>query len=488
MYRKLAIHLINELEKEQKDVLASINEFIRKSRYNISQNGFLGALQGLNLIPKIYVSQAAHYSIKKVANVLGYGEHNIKSIPVESNFRLNIDALKNELFNINENEYVGCVIGILGTTEEGAIDPIHHIKYLRDELETLHNRSFWLHVDAAWGGYIKSLFCHPELIKPEKNDNMDKVCERYKQKLEANEVFDIMLKDKILERKVKVEWKDSEVYKAILTLQEADSTTVDPHKLGYVPYPAGVISFKNGVVTEHIVQEAQYISEEKGGIKNIHELVDINAVGPYILEGSKPGAAAAATWLAHKIIKLDAQGHGKIIRTTILNTQKLVRYIDYHVSMFIHIDELLHGENNLPAKPFSFKYLYAPDSNVVCFIAVPMKYDGNKLDQSDTNLSELNIINTNLYKHLSIHDASTPYSQEFFVSKTEFKDTQYSFISIKPLLDRLKIKEDDYRQNGLFALRCTLMNPWHWEAQRSGMDYLMEFVIHLHKLTREILN
>jgi len=117
-----------------------------------------------------------------------------------------------------------------------------------------------------------------------------------------------------------------------------------------------------------------------------------------------------------------------------------------------------------------------------------MNYSEDDFVLKTIDLPGLNSINNQLYKLLSIHDASTPYSQEFFVSKTEFKHTQYSFESIEPLLKRLKIDEEDYIKYGLFALRCTLMNPWHWEAQKSGMDYLMEFIINLHKLTREILN
>jgi glutamate/tyrosine decarboxylase-like PLP-dependent enzyme len=488
IYRRLAIYLINDLGKEQDEVLTTISQHIKNSKFNIAQNGFLGALKEFNLIPKIFISQAAHYSIKKVANILGYGEKHIKILPVESNFRLDIDALQNEILNMPGDEYIASVIGILGTTEEGAIDPIHRVQQLKNKLENLQHRSFWLHVDAAWGGYIKSLFLLPENIDSDIYGDLNIASEFYNKKLDIHEVFDICLKDKILEKNVRIEWNDPEIYKALLTLQVADSTTVDPHKLGYVPYPAGVISFKNGIVTEHIVQEAQYISEEKGGIKNIHELIDIKAVGPYILEGSKPGAAAAATWMAHKIIKLDTHGHGKIIRTTILNTRKLVRYIDAHKSMFSHIDEYLFGANNRPANPFLFKYLYTPDSNVVCFIAFPADYSKDDLVPKTVKLQLLNSINNQLYKLLSIHDASTPYSQEFFVSKTEFMDTQYAFESIKSLLNRLKIEKSDYIKHGLFALRCTLMNPWHYEAQKSGMDYLMEFVMNLHKLTREILN
>lgn len=488
IYRKLATFLVNKMGKEQDEVLRSINEQILRSKYNIAQNGFMGALSELKLIPKIFVSQAAHYSIRKVVNILGYGEQHMVTIPIGADFRINIDALRKELYDMKEDQYVACVVGILGTTEEGAIDPIHRMDILRQEMESRLHRSFWLHVDAAWGGYIKSLFTLREPVDPHLSNDLDASCTYFREKLDVKEVLDVHLRNHILEKDVSLEWYDPDIYKAILRLQTADSTTVDPHKLGYVPYPAGVVSFKNGIVTEHIIHEAQYISDEKGGIKSINKLVDIKAVGPYILEGSKPGAAAAATWLAHKIITLDTHGHGKIIRTTILNTRKLVKYIDNHERMFFKIDEVLHGKDNLPKRPFTFKSLYDPDSNVICFIALPVRYSGKRLLKQVVTLKELNMINLKLYKYLSIQDAATPYSQEFFVSKTEFKDSQYSFSSIKPLLDKLEISESDYREYGFFALRCTLMNPWHWEAQKSGMDYLMEFVANLHKLAREILN
>jgi len=45
------------------------------------------------------------------------------------------------------------VIAIAGTTEEGAVDPIHLIAQMRGP-----GRNFWLHIDAAWGGYLRTLF------------------------------------------------------------------------------------------------------------------------------------------------------------------------------------------------------------------------------------------------------------------------------------------------------------------------------------------
>jgi hypothetical protein len=53
------------------------------------------------------------------------------------------------------------VIGIAGTTEEGAVDPIDRIDEVRTDLENARGESFWLHVDAAWGGYLRALFTAP---------------------------------------------------------------------------------------------------------------------------------------------------------------------------------------------------------------------------------------------------------------------------------------------------------------------------------------
>ncbi len=46
------------------------------------------------------------------------------------------------------------VIGVIGTTEEGAIDQFDKLVELRSEWERSQQQSFWLHADAAWGGYF----------------------------------------------------------------------------------------------------------------------------------------------------------------------------------------------------------------------------------------------------------------------------------------------------------------------------------------------
>src|ERR1044072_1733449 len=46
-------------------------------------------------------------------------------------------------------------------------------------------------------------------------------------------------------------------------------------------------------------------------------------VGIYGLEGSKPGAAVAAVYLAHKVIRPTKRGYGKIHRKSLLNCKRI---------------------------------------------------------------------------------------------------------------------------------------------------------------------
>ena len=116
-----------------------------------------------------------------------------------------------------------------------------------------------------------------------------------------------------------------------------------------------------------------------------------------------------------------------------------------------------------------------------------MKFENGKLVDIDVSLKKLNQLNKKLYSKLSISDSSTPYRQEFFVSRTTFSESQYSYSSIKKLLEKLNVNQKEYDQNGLFVLRSTVMNPWHWNAQLAGMDYFKEFIFCLHRITRELV-
>jgi glutamate/tyrosine decarboxylase-like PLP-dependent enzyme len=492
MARKLAQYEVSKLKRDPKGVLSRINEAMRSSRYNVRVAGYSNVARLLNRQPVLFVSAAAHYSIKKAANVLGYGEAAVRLIPVTSKFRMDVSALSDSIRRLRPDEYVAAVIGIVGTTEEGAVDAIHEIATLRDELCANANRSFWLHADAAWGGYFRSLFAgRPELN--ETSRNLDELCERYQVAINAR----AMVRPMAGGEEQEVSWDDPSVYKAFIAMGEAESITVDPHKMGYVPYPAGLVAFKNGLVTELLTQEAQYISRQSEGIQSIDEPGEIKAVGPYILEGSKPGFVATGCWLAHKTIPLVPSGHGQLVKTAVLNAKKLHRHLDQHRKVFLaierecgFIDPTKPLETQKCPRPFTFVPLNFPDTNVLCFIARPMSWKDGKLDVVDTSLKQLNAFNERIQAELDIPQGERgrcmPYSKEFFAASTRFKREMYSYSSLKPILGALGVDEKSYNEEGLVVLRSTVMNPLYSTAEGEGMDYLRMFVLHLHRVARDI--
>ena len=512
--KKLLHFMKTENQCDTTTALELINKFIPKSKYSIKHQGLSSVLKEINLKPVIFIPESAHYCFKKAASVLGYGEKCMRKFPVTSNFRRDAEKLKPMLFDLDDDEYVAAVVCVVGTTEEGAVDPVHEVKFLRDNLEQQKNKSFWLHVDSAWGGYIRTLFIDDKYkninINSDLNkSNLDQLTNSYMKIMDAVEYNFTTKKGK------KLSWSNPDVIKAFLAIPDADSITVDPHKLGYVPYPAGVIAFKNKKVTQLVAQEAQYISDVSGKFEA--EIPQIDAIGSYILEGSKPGAAAMSCWLSAKTIPLNLHNHGKIIKTTLLNAQRFAYYLNTHAkNTFIKAEKDL-GHEYLPDHPFKFVLLYNNiDTNVVCFLVVPMKWDdeamyiGSKKDKTVSRynqapnmhddpcgLDELNRINQAIYEDFTIKNTPNkqkvpPYLQQFFVSRTTLKPSQYSYESIKSALETIHVRPGSYEHEGLFVLRSTIMNPWYYKMYRGkrdlSIDYLYLFIKELHKSARNVLN
>lgn len=512
--KNLIEFLIKERGYETKNALKQINDFIPKSKFSIKHRGIHSVLDTLGLKPIIFVPESAHYCFRKAVNLLGYGENVIRSIPVTNTFRINVDALREMILNLNACEYIAGVVCVVGTTEEGAVDPVHRVKFLRDEFEQNNNQSFWIHVDSAWGGYIRSLFIdekytHIDVKSDVKNGGaLDQIVSEYIETMNMEEDFTNANK-----KNLKLVWQDKEVIKAFLAMPDADSITVDPHKLGYVPYPAGVIAFKNKNVTQLVAQKAQYISDTSGNIESA-EVPKITAVGSYILEGSKPGAAAMSCWLSAKTIPLNLHNHGKIIKTTLLNAQRFAYCIrEHHKMTFLTIEKEL-GYKELPNNPFKFVPLYDTiDTNVVCFIVLPMAWEKEKMykngslsmsisnwtftpqmqENATWGLKELNDLNKKIYEDFTITNVpckqkTPPYRQQFFVSKTKLEKDQYAYNSIKDVLDKLYIKKESYENEGLFVLRSTIMNPWYYKMNAQSYNYFELFIKELHKSARDKMN
>ena len=78
------------------------------------------------------------------------------------------------------------------------------------------------------------------------------------------------------------------MYDAYKAIELAESVTIDPHKMGYIPYSAGGIVIQDIRMRDVISYFATYVFEKGADIPAL--------LGAYILEGSKAGATVASVW------------------------------------------------------------------------------------------------------------------------------------------------------------------------------------------------
>jgi aromatic-L-amino-acid decarboxylase len=104
-------------------------------------------IHGIKSPPVIYVSDQGHFSIERAAGVLGIGSEFVRRIPTDSDFKMRIDALNEQ---INRDKDAGfapfCVVAQVGSTNTGSVDPIQKI------VDICVKNQLWLHIDAAYGG------------------------------------------------------------------------------------------------------------------------------------------------------------------------------------------------------------------------------------------------------------------------------------------------------------------------------------------------
>src|SRR6185369_12120183 len=95
----------------------------------------------------VYTSTQGHGCIQKAIEILGFGSDNLRKIPVDSDFRMDVAALKQQ---IAADRAAGlrpvCVAASAGTVNTGAIDPLEAIADL------CAAEQLWFHIDGAYGG------------------------------------------------------------------------------------------------------------------------------------------------------------------------------------------------------------------------------------------------------------------------------------------------------------------------------------------------
>ncbi len=365
----------------------------------------------------VLAAATGHYSWEKIVRALGIGSNQLVLVPVDKFCRMDPDALWQTIATLSRRStpIIAC-ISVCGTTEEGAIDRLDQILAVRDRAERELGVTFHVHADACYGGYAASITRCPDGTR-----------------LSAHQI-------RIANESSS--WPAEEWVAAISALQDADSVTIDPHKLGYIPYPAGAFLLKDRRGRELVATDPPYLSPATHP-----EGVTAPSIGRFIFEGSKPGAAAAAVWLSHKTVPLDITGHGSLIASTTRAARKLheqlcrVRFAPFHV---VRMPE--------------------PDLNIVCFFLYHETVD---------SLPLVNDLNEAIYAELSPGGETPP---DYTITRTRLTSPAYDG-AIAPLLAYLDSGAEKYwtthPNEGLVVLRATVMNPFPPDSLQNHIDGLV---------------
>ncbi len=135
-----------------------------KAGFNVRENGMDAAPQELT----VYASTEVHSCNQKAVELLGIGSKNFRKLPVNDDYTINLDALKQALAADRAAGYRPiCVIGSAGTVNTGAIDDLNALADLcRDE-------DLWFHVDGAIGAVaVLAENVKPQLAGIERADSI----------------------------------------------------------------------------------------------------------------------------------------------------------------------------------------------------------------------------------------------------------------------------------------------------------------------------
>lgn len=321
-----------EMEMEVTDLLLKFAGF-NKGWGHITSGGSLANMEALwaarDYYPDgtVYFSEVSHYSWKRICSILRINK--FSEIPVDGHFRMDLNILEERL----KKNPAMFVMANLGSTGAGSIDDIESILQLKKKY------NFHLHIDAAYGGFIRSAIL-----------DIDYNLLPYNTNLNVSEY----------------------TYKQLGLISEADSITIDPHKHGAISYGAGAVLYKNEELKKVVLNTAPYTYHQ----------VDKPNIGMFSLEGSRPGAMAAACYLTYKVMPPNISGIGLLVSNTLAASKKFYGLIEASGKL-----------NNLNI----------PDLDINCIYSAP----------DVKTITEVNNSTLKIYNRLSV-ESSSP---EFILSK-----------------------------------------------------------------------
>ncbi len=405
--------------------------------------------------PVVLAPATGHYSWPKATTLLGMGSNALLVQRVDHDARLDLEHVEATLTDLLRRRVpLACAVAVIGSTEESAVDPLDGLLQLRDEFRA-RGLNFAIHADAAWGGYFRCMLREGD---PE-----------------------------ISPSQVPTAVMSPYVQRQYERLRDADSITVDPHKGGYVPYPAGALCYRNAATRNAVSLQAPVIFHSQSE----------PTIGIYGIEGSKPGSSATAVWLAHRVIRPDRTGYGRILGQCMWTSRRLfcrLATLDdprFAVTMFNmtpaereraspteraaewerirsfvglgnkELNELLHTD---PAAKELFSHL-GSDQVILAFSLNFRMADGSL----NTDLALANAFNERVFAHCSLIEPRENVNDlDIILTSSRFDPQVYGRGFVEAFCSRLGVIPQS--GVGVDFLISTTMDPWVTETE--GGDFL----------------
>lgn len=355
--------------------------------------------------PVLIVPRSAHYSWKKAARIFGLGEANVRQVDCDGKSRYRVDDLREMILRCQaDDQPILAVVSVAGTTETGAVDPVDEIDALLGEFRSEQGLHIWHHVDAAYGGFFCSM-----LRESSGSDHED--------------VRDVLTEP---------------VRRALEAVPRAQSITLDPHKLGYVPYSSGAFLTRDARDYRCVRVLAPYLAYDDPSAETplSPSQAEHADKGPYTLEGSRSAAGAVATWLTARAIGLDQAGYGTILARTIRQKRKVEEWLTQHLS--------------------SARIYPGCDTNLLCFCVA---------DTGETT----SVTNARTRRVLTRLASESRY----YLTKTEFGLDRDVSDATRAFLNQWSAQIDSAQ---VLVLRMCLMNPF-FDSAELDIEHIRHLVV-----------
>ncbi len=165
--------------------------------------------------PVLYESDQCHASVRRAARICGLREDDLRRVPTDDRFRLDVEALARMVrHDRNEGRTPFMASANAGATNTGAVDPLAAVADL------CAREGMWFHVDAAYGGFAV----------------LDEVARR-----------------------------------SLEGIERADSVVLDPHKWLFQPYETGCLMVRDPAALHDAFRiMPEYLQDADMGLEHVN--------------------------------------------------------------------------------------------------------------------------------------------------------------------------------------------------------------------------